>query len=66
MDTVTLKQIAEYLRKQGMKCNCDLDNWHVQDDTGHTWACSIHKAAKAANPEMIENLRNQNETNIDI
>ncbi len=31
-----------------MRCNCDLDNWQPEADTGHSWVCRIHKAAKAA------------------
>jgi len=29
-----------------MRCNCDLDNWQPETDTGHSWVCRIHKVAK--------------------
>jgi hypothetical protein len=29
-----------------MQCNCDLDNWQPEPETGHSWVCRIHKAAK--------------------
>ncbi|MBT6053666.1 MAG: hypothetical protein HOG49_43370 [Candidatus Scalindua sp.] len=44
---IDLKQIAKNLRTQGMQCNCDLDNWQPELDTGHSWVCRIHKEAKA-------------------
>jgi hypothetical protein len=33
-----------------MRCNCDLDNWEPERDTGHSWVCRIHKAAKERVP----------------
>ncbi len=41
-----LKQIAAKLRLDGMRCNCDLDNWEPEKDTGHSCVCRIHKKAK--------------------
>lgn len=28
-----------------MQCNCDLDNWEPERDTGHSCVCRIHKTA---------------------
>ena len=44
---ISLLDIVAELKAQGMRCNCDLDNWEPQRDTGHSWVCRIHKAAKA-------------------
>jgi hypothetical protein len=33
--------------KPTMQCNCDLDNWEPERDSGHSWVCRIHKAAKS-------------------
>ena len=41
-----LREIAKELRKT-MKCNCDLDTWEPEWDTGHSWVCRIHKKAIA-------------------
>lgn len=55
----TLRQIAQYLQqKSGMRCNCDLDNWEPERETGHSFVCRIHKAAKAANAELIAEAAN--------
>ena len=43
----TLREHARDLRDEGMGCNCDLDNWEPERDSGHSWVCRIHKAAKA-------------------
>ena len=43
---VSLLGIVAELEKT-MQCNCDLDNWEPERDTGHSWVCRIHKAAKA-------------------
>lgn len=40
------KDIARKLREEGMRCNCDLDNWEPDTDTGHSWVCRIHKSVK--------------------
>ena len=42
----TVREIAAELYSGGMACNCDLDNWEPERDTGHSWVCRIHKAAK--------------------
>lgn len=39
-----LHQNAAELRKV-MGCNCDLDNWEPEVNTGHSWVCRIHKVA---------------------
>jgi len=31
--------------KKDLQCNCDLDNWEPERETGHSWVCRIHKAA---------------------
>ena len=33
-----------------MQCNCNLDSWEPEIDTGHSWVCRIHKAAKGLKP----------------
>lgn len=43
----SLLDIVKKLKSQGMQCNCDLDNWSPERDTGHSWVCRIHKAAKS-------------------
>lgn len=42
---VTIRDIAVEFERT-MQCNCDLDNWQPEADTGHSWVCRIHKAAK--------------------
>lgn len=32
--------------KKATQCNCDLDRWEPERDTGHSWVCRIHKLAK--------------------
>jgi hypothetical protein len=46
-DTRSLHEIVADLRKDNMKCNCDLDNWQPEKSTGHSWVCRIHKTAIA-------------------
>ena len=41
----TMREIARGLKANGMRCNCDLDNWEPEVSTGHSWVCRIHKAA---------------------
>ena len=43
--TKDIQEIVKELKKT-MQCNCDLDNWEPERDTGHSWVCRIHKAAK--------------------
>lgn len=40
-----LRQIAADLKNEGMRCNCDLDNWVPERTTGHSCVCRIHKTA---------------------
>lgn len=49
----THRQIAKHLAKT-MQCNCDLDNWQPESNTGHSWVCRIHKAAMSANPAAFD------------
>lgn len=43
---MTLREIAKYLEIR-MQCNCDLDAWEPEPDTGHSCVCRIHKQAVA-------------------
>ena len=45
MSKKTLKEIIKEL-EQTHQCNCDLDNWQPQTDTGHSWVCRIDKIAR--------------------
>lgn len=36
-----------------MRCNCNLDNWVPEEDTGHSWVCRIHKHAKQMHKDLI-------------
>jgi len=42
---MTLKEIAEELQ-ESMHCNCDLDKWQPEPDTGHSWVCRIDEEAR--------------------
>jgi hypothetical protein len=42
-----MRETAKQLRADGMRCNCDLDNWEPEPSTGHSWVCRIHKAVRA-------------------
>lgn len=44
-DTRDLKTIAAEVKNEGMRCNCDLDNWEPERSTGHSHVCRIHKRA---------------------
>lgn len=48
MDAKDLREIASKLKAEGMRCNCDLDNWEPTRETGHSHVCRIHKAAMEA------------------
>jgi hypothetical protein len=53
----TPKQIAVYLREvERMRCNCDLDNWEPERQTGHSHVCRIHIAAMRPSdrPGLVE------------
>ena len=39
------REMARKLREEGMRCNCDFDNWQPEPSTGHSWVCRIHKEA---------------------
>jgi len=41
------KTLMDYVREceRGMRCNCDLDNWEPERNTGHSCVCRIHKSA---------------------
>ncbi len=45
-----LRECVKHFEKK-YRCNCDLDNWQPEIDTGHSWVCRIHKYAK----EMYRN-----------
>lgn len=51
-----LKEIVQKLEAT-MQCNCDLDNWQPEKETGHSWVCRIHKAAKAQSSTSVESLK---------
>lgn len=38
------RDFADQFRKD-MRCNCDLDNWEPEKNTGHSWVCRIHRYA---------------------
>lgn len=40
-----LREVVQRLRSEHMQCNCDLDRWTPEQNTGHSWVCRIHKAA---------------------
>ncbi len=41
----TLKECVNEIAETA-RCNCDLDNWEPERDTGHSYVCRIHKMAK--------------------
>ena len=45
-DERTLREIASKLKADGMRCNCDLDNWEPEKSTGHSCVCRIHKESQ--------------------
>ena len=45
-DTRDLRAIATELKRSGLRCNCDLDNWEPEH-SGHSCVCRIHKRARA-------------------
>lgn len=44
-DKRELREIANALKAEGMRCNCDLDTWEPERTTGHSHVCRIHKRA---------------------
>lgn len=55
----SLREIVLRL-EPSMRCNCDLDNWEPERNTGHSHVCRIHKAAidvlagRRAMPDALE------------
>lgn len=45
MNNLDLREIVSELKKEGLQCNCDLDNWQPTISTGHSEVCRIHKKA---------------------
>ena len=45
MSKKKLKEIVAELEKK-LRCNCDLDRWEPERNTGHSWVCRIHKEAE--------------------
>lgn len=43
---MTLKERVEDTEAK-LQCNCDLDNWEPEKDTGHSWVCRIARKAKS-------------------
>jgi len=46
-DDRDLRTIAAELKANGMRCNCDFDNWEPERSTGHSRVCRIHIQAMA-------------------
>jgi len=44
-DIRTLREIATDLKSKGLACNCDLDTWEPEPESGHSHVCRIHKKA---------------------
>jgi len=40
-----LRELAEKLKQNGMRCNCNFDAWEPEKSTGHSCVCRIHKTA---------------------
>ena len=40
-----LKEIVKEVEGK-LQCNCDLDSWQPELDTGHSQVCQIHMVAK--------------------
>lgn len=57
-DMKTLKEIVKEL-EQRLHCNCDLDNFQPQVDTGHSFICRIDTSAR----EIYRNQLNLAERN---
>ena len=38
-----IKEIVKQVKDEGMSCNCDLDAWQPEAESGHSWVCNIHK-----------------------
>lgn len=60
----TLKEIAKELRGF-LQCNCDLDKWEPEPNTGHSFVCRIHKTALSIHKldnvdQILKDLKAQN------
>jgi len=44
---IKLRAIAKRIYDDGIQCNCDLDNWEPEKDSGHSCVCRIDKMARA-------------------
>ena len=53
---MNLKEIAEKLKAEGMRCNCDLDNWQPEKTTGHSCVCRIHKKAQWIRGQQVVHM----------
>lgn len=42
---IFIRVLVQRIIDEGMRCNCDLDNWEPEPYTGHSWVCRIHKEA---------------------
>lgn len=40
-----IRKIVKELERNKMQCNCDLDKWKSEVNTGHTLVCRIHYEA---------------------
>lgn len=49
--TARIREMVSNLEKS-MACNCNLDNWEPEVDTGHSWVCRIHQEAKAREQKL--------------
>ena len=39
-----MRKLAEKVKREfDLRCNCDLDKWEPEKDTGHSIVCRIHK-----------------------
>jgi hypothetical protein len=46
-DQPDMRKIIATLKEAGLRCNCDLDNWEPERDTGHSCVCRIDQRARA-------------------
>ena len=53
----TLKEIVTETEKE-LHCNCDLDMWQPERDTGHSFVCRIHKRAVALYKDQKVKINN--------
>jgi hypothetical protein len=55
---MSLNEIVKDLESR-LQCNCDLDNWEPEQDTGHSHVCRIHKFAVERAKRPVDNQENQ-------